>query len=93
ETSKVDLANGERKSVKQALKPVDVGTFVATINVTGPNGIDVKRQLTFNVMPPAGDIRRTTVSQIAAGGKLTLTADIAADMIASRTKINLSVGP
>jgi uncharacterized protein YfaS (alpha-2-macroglobulin family) len=62
--------------------------------VTGPDGIDVSRRLTFDVKPPAGDIKRTTVSQIAAkGGKLTLSKDLLAGLIASRTRVNLSVGP
>ena len=43
------------------------------MRVTGPNGIDVRRQLTFDVKVPAGDIRRLTVSQLQAkGGKITL---------------------
>lgn len=94
----VALAAGERKSESVTLKPTDVGSLVYNITVDGPltsggEPIKVKRQLTFNVLPPAGDIRRTTVSQIAAGGKITLSGDLTQDMIASRTKINVSVGP
>ena len=45
------------------------------MRVTGPDGIDVRRRLTFDVKVPAGDIRRLTVSSLAAkGGKLTLDA-------------------
>lgn len=93
ETLSLDLASAERKSVRPVLKPTEVGSYRAAVRVTGPGGIDVKRLLTFEVVPPAGDIRRTTVSQLAPGGKLTLSADLAADLIADRTKINLSVGP
>ncbi len=94
----VALAVGERKSDHVVLKPTDVGSLVYNITVDGPltsggEPIKVKRQLTFNVLPPAGDIRRTTVSQLAAGGKITLSGDLANDLIASRTTINLSVGP
>jgi alpha-2-macroglobulin len=94
----VALAVGERKSLSVALKPTDVGTKTYSLTVTGPltsggEPINVKRQLTFNVVPPAGDIKRTTVSQIAPHGKLTLSPDMVADLIASRTKLNLSVGP
>jgi len=94
----VALTVGERKSESMTLKPADVGALVYNITVDGPltlggEPIKIKRQLTFNVFPPAGDIRRTTVSQIAAGGKLTLSGDLTNDLIASRTKINVSVGP
>jgi hypothetical protein len=64
------------------------------VRLTGPNGIDVKRQLTFDVKPPGGDIKRVTVSRLnPKGGKVTLSADLLADMIPSRTHVNLSVGP
>jgi uncharacterized protein YfaS (alpha-2-macroglobulin family) len=94
----IALAAGERKSEALKLKPADVGTQVYDVTVSGPaladgTPIKVQRQLTFKVLPPAGDIKRTTVSQLAPGGKLTLSADLAADLIASRTSIDLSVGP
>ena len=60
------------------------------MRVTGPDGIDVKRRLTFDVKPPAGDIKRTTVAQLAAkGGKLTLSQGSAADLIPARTRVNV----
>jgi uncharacterized protein YfaS (alpha-2-macroglobulin family) len=90
----VDLAAGERKRQDFNFKPADIGEVTLAVNITGPNGIDVKRQLTFDVKPPAGDIKRTTVSRLAAnGGKITVTKDLVHDLIASRTRINLSVGP
>jgi len=90
----LDLKTGERKSERVAVKPADVGLFTYDVRVTGPDGIDVKRRLTFDVKPPAGDIKRTTVSQLAGkGGKITLSPDLATDLIKSRTRINLSVGP
>ena len=64
------------------------------MRVTGPDGIDVKRQLTFDVKPPAGDIKRTTVTALkAGGGSLTLSSDLVHDLIPARTRVNLSVGP
>ena len=64
-------------SERVAIKPTDVGLHTYDVRVTGPDGIDVKRRLTFDVKPPAGDIKRTTVSQLAAkGGKLTLSNDL-----------------
>lgn len=90
----LDLAKGERKSAIATLKPHDVGTFIYDVNVTGPNDIAVSRRLTFDVKPPAGDIKRTTVATLASGGgKLTLSKDLLAGLIENRTRVNLSVGP
>lgn len=94
----VTLASGERKSEVVTLKPTDVGSKVYDVLVTGPSlpdgsPIAVKRKLTFNVMPPSSDIKRTTVSQLAPKGKLTLSADLVADLIASRATVDISVGP
>ncbi|HRO51108.1 MAG TPA: alpha-2-macroglobulin family protein, partial [Hyphomicrobium sp.] len=90
----LDLAQSERKSAQVNLKPHDVGTFVYDVNVTGPNDIAVSRRLQFDVKPPAGDIKRSTVATLAAkGGKLTLSKDLLAGMIANRTRVNVSVGP
>ena len=90
----LDLKAGEKKADQLKIKPDDVGPMTLAVNVTGPNGISVKRQLAFDVRPPAGDIRRVTVSALKAnGGKVTLTRDLAQDLIASRTRINVQVGP
>lgn len=88
------LKTGERKSERIAFKPQDVGPLTLKAVVTGPDDIYVKREMTFEVMPPAGDIKRTTISSLKAkGGKLSLTSDLVHDLIPSRTRINLSVGP
>ncbi|HXF53335.1 MAG TPA: alpha-2-macroglobulin, partial [Hyphomicrobiaceae bacterium] len=90
----VTLASGERKAERFDLKPDTVGLTTYDVRLTGPAGVDIKRQLTFDVKPPGGDIRRVTVSRLSPkGGKVTLSADLLADMIATRTHINVSVGP
>jgi alpha-2-macroglobulin len=89
----VQLAANERRREKIMVKPTEVGRMTYDVRVTGPNGIDVKRKLTFDVKVPAGDIRRLTTTILAAGAKLTISPDIAADMIANRTKVSVSVGP
>ena len=64
------------------------------MRVTGPNGIDVRRHLTFDVKVPAGDIRRLTVSQLQAkGGKITLSSDLFQDLIPRRSRATITVGP
>jgi alpha-2-macroglobulin len=90
----ITLNANQRVQERFKVKPTDVGQIAYDIRVTGPNGVDVKRRLTLDVKVPAGDIRRYTVSSLAAkGGKITLSPDLAEDLIASRTKIQLSVGP
>ncbi|NJO22363.1 MAG: hypothetical protein HC868_04760 [Sphingomonadales bacterium] len=80
----LDLKSGDRRRETVAVKPNEIGTFAYTISVAGPGGIDVKRRLAFDVKPPAGDIRRTTVSALGAkGGKLTLSPDLLQDLIPS----------
>ena len=90
----IALAGGERKAERVKIRPQEVGRAAYDIRVTGPNGIEVKRRLSLDVKPPAGDIRRTVVSQLAPkGGKLTLTPDLVQDLIASRARVSVSIGP
>lgn len=88
-----ELKAGERKTVRIAFKPKDVGPMTLRVAASGPNDILVKREMTFDVLPPAGDIKRTTISSLKPGGSLSLTHDLIDDMIASRTRVNISVGP
>ena len=90
----LDLKALEKKADTLTLKPDDVGRMELAVSVTGPGGIAVKRQLSIEVKPPAGDIKRVTVSSLKPkGGKLTLSPDLVADLIPSRTKVTLNVGP
>ncbi|MBA2126468.1 alpha-2-macroglobulin [Hyphomicrobium methylovorum] len=90
----LDLKAGARSMKRIPFKPQDLGRLTLRATVTGPNDIAVKREMTFEVLPPAGDIKRTTVSSLKAnGGKLSVSADLAQDLIPSRTRINVSVGP
>jgi uncharacterized protein YfaS (alpha-2-macroglobulin family) len=90
----VTIALGERKRETFELAPTEVGLTKLAVRVTGPGGIDVKRELTFDVKVPAGDIRRMSVAKLAPnGGKLSVTSDLLHDLIPSRTKVTVTVGP
>lgn len=90
----LELAVLERKAEYVAVKPKEVGRADYDVLVAGPDGIAVKRHLSFDVKPPANDVRRTTVSRLAPnGGRMTLSPDLVADMIPGRTRITMSVGP
>ncbi len=85
---------GERKREAFELSSGEVGQTTLAVRVTGPNGIDVRRKLTFDVKVPAGDIRRLTVSQLQAkGGKITLSSDLFHDLIPRRSRATITVGP
>lgn len=86
------LAAGERQPQTLTLEPTDVGLTTYGVRITGPGGIDVSRTLQIDIKPPAGDIKRTTVSSLQPGGKLTLTGDLMQDLIAGRSQLSVSVG-
>jgi uncharacterized protein YfaS (alpha-2-macroglobulin family) len=88
------LKTGAKTLERFAFKPADVGPLTLRATVTGPGDIAIKRDMTFDVLPPANDVKRTTIASLkGGGGKMTVSRDLVADLIASRTKINLSVGP
>ena len=90
----VQLGKGERKIERIAIKPSALGAVSYTITASGPDGLALKRRLTFDVKPPAGDIRRTVVAELKPnGGKLTISRDLLADLIPGRTEMSLAIGP
>jgi len=90
----LSLNVGERKRETFQLTSTEVGATTLAVRVTGPNGIDVRRRLTFNVKVPAGDIRRLTVSQLKAkGGRMTLSSDLFQDLSPRRSRATITVGP
>ncbi len=88
------LAPNQRRSERVAIKPAGLGRHVYNVRATGPDGVEVRRRVALQVMPPANDIRRTTSARIAAkGGRLTLSPDVLADLIPTSARIALNVGP
>ena len=88
------LAANQRRTERVAIKPASLGRHVYDVRVNGPDGIEVRRRVALEVMPPANDIRRTTVASLAAkGGRLSLSPDLLADLIPSSARIALNVGP
>jgi len=90
----LSLSAGERKRETFELAAAEIGLTRLAVQVTGPNGIDVRRHLTFDVKVPAGDIRRLSVSQLKAkGGNITLSRDLFQDLIARRSRATITIGP
>ena len=85
---------GERRREPIAIKPTELGRITYDVRVTGPGGIEVRRRLAFDVKPPSGDIRRTTIAPLAAkGGRIVVSKEVLADLIPASTRITLNVGP
>ncbi len=92
--SEIALKVGERRRETVTLKPSTLGAVAVAVRVTGPGGVEVRRELTFDVKPPAGDIKRSTVASLAAnGGKLAISKDILTDLIPGTARVTMSVGP
>jgi hypothetical protein len=90
----VTLKAGELRREAFDLKPTEVGLTSLALRITGPGGVDVHRTLTFDVKVPAGDIRRAAMATLAPrDGKLIVSNDVLHDLIPSRSKVTLSVGP
>ena len=94
EARTVEMKAGARSRQETKLKADQIGLVSYQVRVTGPGGIDVKRPLTFDIKVPAGDIKRSMSQQLAGkGGKITLNADLVADLIPERSKVTVTVGP
>jgi alpha-2-macroglobulin len=87
------LKAGEKKVDQVALKPSTLGAYAMTVTVTGPNGIQVKRPVSFVVKPPSGDIRRSTVAELSASGSVTLSTELMQDLIPQSARATVHVGP
>ena len=89
----VALDAGQRVREIVKLKADTLGLQAYRVLVEGPEGIAVGRDLKIDIKAPAGDIRRTTVATLKAGGSVELSADLVADLIPERTELSVSVGP
>ncbi|KAB2848042.1 MAG: alpha-2-macroglobulin family protein, partial [Hyphomicrobiaceae bacterium] len=89
----VALKAGERKLESIMLKAERIGLMHYEVRVAGPEGIALTRPLTYAVKPPSGDIRRMTVATLNPNGKMTLSADLLADVLPEKARLSLSVGP
>jgi uncharacterized protein YfaS (alpha-2-macroglobulin family) len=89
----IEMKSGEHKREQFLFKSDSIGLVTLAVRVTGPNGIDVNRRVTFNVNPPAGDIKRLSVSQLMAkGSRLTISDDLLRDLIPERSTVTVTVG-
>ena len=90
----IPIEKGKRIARNFEISPKTLGLVSYNVRVTGANGINVKRELVFDVKAPARDVRRVTVSKLEGnGGRISLSKDLLLDMLPERSSISLSVGP
>lgn len=89
----ISLEAGQRIREIVKLKAATLGLQSYRVMVEGPDGVAVGRDLKIDIKAPAGDIRRTTVATLKAGGSVELSSDLIADLIPERTEVSVSVGP
>ncbi|MEZ5908410.1 MAG: alpha-2-macroglobulin [Hyphomicrobiaceae bacterium] len=87
------LKVGERRPAELTIKADSLGLRVYDVSVTGPGGVSVKRKLTFDVKPPASDVRRVTQQRLQPGSRLTIGSDLMSDFIVGRSRATVTVGP
>ncbi|MFV0295086.1 MAG: MG2 domain-containing protein, partial [Hyphomicrobiaceae bacterium] len=76
-----------------SLQPKAMGTVTYAVAVSGPDGIAVHRSLELQIRPPAIGLRRTTVSSLAPGAKLSVSKDLFHDLLPGNARMTLTVGP
>ena len=90
----VTLAKDDRSLERLELKATRLGKTQYNLTVQGPGGLELKRQFTLDVAPPAQNIRRRSTQTLAANtGRLNLSADLIADLIPETARVSVSVGP
>lgn len=89
----IALAKGERRAVRVALSPKEIGSTTLTIAVNGPNGIEVARERTVEVHPPGRDSKITTLHTLAPGATLTVGSASMRDLLPQQVRVAINVGP
>ena len=89
----INLVTGGKTSERITLEATEPGLLTYDIFITGPDAVEVKRDLIFTVHPPAHDIRRTTVAHLKPGDQISISRELAAGMIPNQTKLSVNIGP
>ena len=93
-TRTVNLAAGQRRFEDVLVDAKQVGSSIYSVRIKGPGGVDVGRRIALKINPPARDIRRVTHQTLAkAGGSIEVSNDVLSNLIPSRSKVSVAVGP
>ncbi len=89
----LELAKDERISVRLPIQAAALGASRVRVTLEGPEGLTIARDYNLPVQPAAPDVSRRTVQKLAAeSGTLTVSGDLAADLIPETVKVAVNVG-
>jgi uncharacterized protein YfaS (alpha-2-macroglobulin family) len=90
-TRRLTLAAGQAANLTIPVTAAGVGDANVTIRLAGPNGAGVQRSLPIRVSPGSDAILRRVVRRIAPGESLTVSSDLAQDLLPGSGSISTSV--
>lgn len=91
-STNVRLAAKQRNSLSVPLNASAAGTGEVDIDITGPNGIALKRHYVLDVKPATQILARRTVRQLAKGESLQLSPDMFSELVPGTGAVSVSVG-
>ena len=89
----VRLGKDARGNERIILKPERMGLVTYDVFVTGPNGLDVGRDLVFDVKAPAMDVHRHLARELKPGEAFTVPGDLLAGLMPGDARMSLAAGP
>jgi len=92
-TQTLSLDSGARMSVSLPLKAAALGSAGVRVTLEGPDGLSVARDYALDIKPAAPNVSRRSLQMLAAkSGTLSVTSDLAADLIPETVKVAVNVG-
>jgi len=89
----LELAEDARTSVRVPVEAVAIGPGRIRVSLEGPDGLRVAREYAFPVNPAAPNVSRRSFQTLASRtGTLTVTQDLAADLIPGSVRVAVNVG-
>ncbi|MFP3921053.1 MAG: MG2 domain-containing protein [Dichotomicrobium sp.] len=89
----LELDADERADFSLPVEAASLGDARVRVTLEGPNGLNIARNYAFPVKPAAPNVKRRSVQKLAAkSGTLTVTSDLAADLIPETVKVAVNVG-
>jgi len=93
EPQTLTLQTDARAEVSLPLEAAGLGASNVKVTLEGPDGLSVARAYELAVKPAAPNVTRRSVQTLAAkSGTLTVTSDLAADLIPETVKVAVNVG-
>ena len=89
----VRLAKDARGNERITLKPERMGLATYDVFVTGPNGLDIGRDLVFDVKAPTMDVHRHLARELKPGETFNVPGDLLAGLILGDARMSVAAGP